>query len=99
MNNHDATEQAYRNGYAEGYAAGQKTGLPCKIGDNVYVLKPYAEQFLLKSGRVSQMYYDDERMNLVICVKHIMRGLWGRDVFATETEAREAAAIRGRRSR
>ena len=99
MNNHDATESAYRNGYAEGFAAGKAAALPCRIGDTVFVLKPYADQYLLKSGRVSQMYYDDERMNLVICVKHIMRGLWGRDVFATEAEAINAAADRGRRGR
>lgn len=99
MNNHDATESAYRNAYAEGFAAGKAAALPCRIGDTVFVLKPYADQYLLKSGRVSQMYYDDERMNLVICVKHIMRGLWGRDIFATEAEARKAAADRGRRSR
>lgn len=99
MNNHDATETAYRNGYAAGFAAAKAAALPCMIGDTVFVLKPYADQYLLKSGRVSQMYYDDERMNLVICVKHIVRGLWGRDVFATEAEAREAAATRGKRSR
>ena len=95
----NVTEAAYRNGYAEGFAAAQAAAVPCRIGDMVFVLKPYADQYLLKSGRVSQMYYDDERMNLVICVKHIMRGLWGRDVFATEAEAREAAATRGKRSR
>jgi hypothetical protein len=99
MDNHTATETAYRNGYAEGFAAAKAAAVPCNIGDMVFVLKPYADQYLLKSGRVSQMYYDDERMNLVICVKHIMRGLWGRDVFATEAEAREAAATRGKRSR
>lgn len=98
MNNYDATEAAFRNGYAEGFAAGKKaSALPCKIGDTVFVLKSFSDQRLLKSGKVSQMYYDDERMNLVICVRHIMRGLWGRDVFATKEEALEALNSRERR--
>ena len=29
----------------------------------------------------------DDGINLVICVKHIARGLWGKTVFATKEEA------------
>lgn len=39
-----------------------------------------------KEGIVIEMSFDDG-MNLVICVKHIARGLWGKTVFATKAEA------------
>ena len=91
MNNHDATETAYRNGYAAGFEAGKAAALPCKIGDKVFGLRRYNDQRLLKTGKVSQMYYDDD-MNLVICVRQVCRGIWGRDIFGNEADARAALA-------
>ena len=96
MDKNNATETAYRNGYADGFSAGKLAALPCRIGDKVFGLRRYGDQRLLKYGRVSQMYYDDE-MNLVVCAHHVCRGIWGKDVFATEAEALEALAKRERR--
>ena len=91
MDSHTATETAYRNGYAEGFADARKALLPCKIGDKVFGLRRYNDQRLLKCGKVSQMYYDDD-MNLVICIRQVCRGIWGRDIFGNEADARAALA-------
>lgn len=95
MDPYTATEQAYRNGYAEGFEAGKKAGLPCKIGDRIYGLRRYGDQLLLKTGKVCDMYYDDE-MRLVIHARHVCRGFWGRDVFGNEADALAELKSRGR---
>lgn len=96
MDKHDATEQAYRNGYADGFAAAKKSLLPCKIGDKVFGLRRYSYQRILKQGVVEGISFDKD-MNLVIHARQIGKGIWGRDMFATEAEARaaQAASVRG----
>ena len=91
MNNHDATETAYRNGYAAGFEAGKAAALPCKIGDKVFGLRRYCDQRLLKHGTVRGMSYN-ERMELEIHVHQIGKGVWGRDIFGNEADARAALA-------
>lgn len=86
MDKHDATEQAYRNGYADGFADAKKSLLPCKMGDSVWGLRRYRDQRLLKYGKVSQMYYDNE-MRLVVVMRNCCRGIWGKTIFATKEDA------------
>ena len=86
MDRHDATEQAYRNGYVEGFAAAKAAAVPCKIGDTVFALRKYLDKCLLKHERVIGMEYDKD-MQLQIHVRHTCQGLWGVDVFGTKEEA------------
>lgn len=96
MNKTDETEAAYRNGYAEGFAAGKAAALPCRIGDVVFGLRRYGDQRLLKRGKVKGMAYN-EKMELEIHVNQIGKGLWGRDIFSNEIDARAALAGMERR--
>lgn len=96
MNNHDATEAAYRNGYADGFAAARISAPPCKIGDTVFGLRRMGERRLLKCGKVSAMFYNED-MELVIVASHVCRGLWGQHVFGTQAEAEEALRRHERR--
>ena len=61
---------------------GQSVGDPKLQGD------------LDSAGRNCQRDVLDDGMNLVICVKHIARGLWGKTVFATKEEAEAEIAER-----
>lgn len=64
----------------------EAVALPCKIGDRVWAIRNYKGTLTPQEGIVREMFFDDG-MNLVICVKHIARGLWGKTVFATKEEA------------
>lgn len=87
MDRHDATEQAYRNGYAEGFAAAKAAAVPCKMGEPVFALRRYNGQCILKRERVIGMEYDKD-MQLKIHVRHTCKGgLWGVDVFDKEADA------------
>lgn len=63
--------------------------LPLKIGDRAYTIVNYKGTKKIKIGVVSQMYFSEE-MELVISVKNICRGLYGKKVFKTYLEAYEA---------
>lgn len=62
--------------------------LPCRIGDRVWAIRNYKGILHPQEGIVSDMYFSSN-MELVICVKNIARGIWGKTVFATEAEAYE----------
>lgn len=64
--------------------------IPCKIGDEVYAVKPYRNCKRIYKGKVTQMYFVGEEMKLAIVVNSIARGEWGKAVFATEEEAKRA---------
>ena len=84
MKTHEATEQAYKNGYEKGKQ--DALGVPCKMGDLVWGIKKHSYGMKVKPGIVSQMFYGED-MRLCICVKNVCRGEWGKNVFATEEEA------------
>lgn len=63
--------------------------LPLKIGDRAFTIKNYKGEMKIKCGEVSQMYFSDD-MKLVISVKNVGRGLYGKKVFKTYLEAVEA---------
>ena len=76
----------------------EAVALPCKIGDRVWAIRNYTGILIPQEGIVREMFFDDG-MNLVICVKHIARGLWGKTVFATKEEAEaEIARRKGKRN-
>lgn len=89
MDKHDATETAYRNGYADGFADAKKHYQPVQMGDLVWGLRHYCDQRLLKCGRVSAISYNEE-MQLCVTLKNACKGVWGREIFATQEEALEA---------
>lgn len=65
--------------------------LPCKIGDTVYGIRRYQDR-IVKSGTVSEMFYN-QNMELIIAIKNVCRGCWGKQIFATLEEAE--AALKG----
>ena len=71
----------------------ETVALPCKIEDRVWAIRNYKGILIPQEGIVREMFFDDG-MNLVICVKHIARGLWGKTVFASEAEAAAEIAER-----
>lgn len=95
MKQHDMTEQAYKNGYQKGYEAGRKDAVevPCKIGDVVWGIRNYKGIPTPQMGSVSEMFFVGN-MKLCIVVKHVCRGEWGKQVFATHEEAYAAARER-----
>lgn len=70
--------------------------IPCRIGDAVWVLKNYKGVRHAKKGYVSEMHIIPDRlsmtdeMKLLITVRGIARGYWGKEVFATQEEAEKA---------
>ena len=71
------------------------TELPCKIGDRVWAIRNYKGFRHPQEGVVSDMCFTND-MNLVIVIKHVARGEWGKTVFRTREETEEAIRERGR---
>lgn len=72
------------------YKAGQVLReLPCRIGDEVYILcRSYCKK-RIKRGFVTEMFYDPE-MTLKIKIKNIGTGVWGKTIFASCEDAEKA---------
>lgn len=67
--------------------------LPCFIGDKVWAIRSYHGHKKAVEGVVSEMYFLGHRgedMRLVVVVKNVARGLYGKAVFATRAEAEES---------
>lgn len=60
--------------------------LPCQIGDEVWGIRAYKGAKHAQCGRVSEMFFTED-MRLMIAIKHICRGEWGKNIFATRQEA------------
>ena len=71
---------------------GKLIELPCKIGDTVYGIRRWHGTKIAKAGTVSEMFYTQEG-KLMIVVKYVCRGHWGKQIFATLEEAE--AALKG----
>ena len=65
-----------------------KVDIPCRIGDSVWAIRNYSGQKKIIQGKVSEMYFVDESMRLVISVKHVSRGLWGKTIFGSYENAK-----------
>ena len=59
--------------------------LPCKIGDIVWGIRKHNRGMEAKQGEVYQMFFGED-MELCLCVKHVCRGEWGKNIFATKEE-------------
>lgn len=70
---------------------GRLIELPCKIGDTVYGIRRYHDR-IVKAGTVSEMFYNRDG-ELIIAIKNVCRGCWGRQIFGTYEEAE--AALKG----
>ena len=70
---------------------GRLISLPCKIGDTVYGIRRYQDR-IVKAGTVSEMFYNRDG-ELIIAIKNVCRGCWGRQIFGTYEEAE--AALKG----
>lgn len=71
---------------------GRLITLPCKIGDMVYGIRRFHGDRIVKSGTVSEMYFN-QNMELIIVIKNVCRGCWGKRIFGTLEEAE--AALKG----
>ncbi len=67
--------------------------LPCAIGDTVWALQSRNGRLYPKQGVVSSMFFNGD-MVLVVVVKNISRGEFGKAVFLTKEEAEQAAKER-----
>lgn len=63
--------------------------VPCREGDQVWVIRNYQGVKHPQQGTVSELIITKD-LRLMITVKHIARGEWGKEVFATYEEARRA---------
>ena len=70
---------------------GKLIELPCKIGDTAYGIRRYKGR-IVKSGTVSEMFYNQDG-ELIIAIKNVCRGCWGKQIFGTREEAE--AALKG----
>ena len=65
---------------------GRMVELPCEIGDEVWINRYFHSKLLPQKGIVSEMKFLPN-MELQIVVKYVVRGRWGKDIFATPEEA------------
>ena len=70
--------------------------IPCKIGDKVFAIRHYWGKPSVSRGKVSEMFFVGEEMDLCIVVHNIARGYWGKDIFDTYEKAEEYLNAVGR---
>ena len=76
--------------------SGLCVSLPCRIGDEAWCIRGVGDNIYVKSGIVGEMFFNS-KMELVISVKHILKGKWGIEIFDSKAEAEEAArGMKGR---
>ena len=62
---------------------------PFKIGDIAWILRDYKGHYIPQQGIVSEIRFSDD-MRLMVTIKHIGRGEFGKKVFTTFEEAKES---------
>lgn len=82
-------DDKYQEGYTDGFRASKNRYAPCKIGDRVWAIRSYKGIKHPQEGVVSEMFFTDD-MQLMIVVKHVARGVWGKTVFGTYAETNKA---------
>ena len=68
-----------------------------KVGDSVWVIRNYKGVPHPQNGEVAEVFFN-KQMRLMIVVKHIARGEWGKTVFLTRAEAEKALEERRTRN-
>lgn len=73
----------------EAAEAGKLQFLPFLIGEEAWALKRVSGKLKPACGKVSEMFYTTEggKMQLVVVVHYVARGIYGRTIFRTEREA------------
>ena len=69
-------------------------GVPCNIGDMVWGLRKCRGYRVPGQGVVTEMYYN-KKMELIIKVKYVCKGQWGKDVFVSLADAKAALREEG----
>lgn len=69
--------------------------LPCKIGQDAWVIRGYKGIKQPQKSEISEMYFT-QQMKLIIVVKYVGRGEYGKEVFLTKEEAEAAIAERSK---
>lgn len=67
--------------------------VPCKIGDAVWGIRQFNGVLHPQQGFVSEIFFTKD-MRLMIVVKYVCRGEWGKNVFGTQIEAQRAVEER-----
>ena len=67
--------------------------LPCKIGQSAWMIRNYKGERHPQLGEISEMYFTPQ-MELVIVVKYVGRGIYGKNVFLCKEDAEAALAER-----
>ena len=62
---------------------------PCRIGDGAWGIRNYKGKRHVQYGIVSEMYLGND-MALIVVIKHVCRGKFGKEIFASEAEAKAA---------
>lgn len=63
--------------------------VPCKIGDSVWGIRKFKGILYPQQGFVGDIFFTKD-MRLMILVKYVCRGEWGKKVFATQSECEAA---------
>lgn len=73
----------------EAAEAGHLQMLPISIGDEAWVVRMIGGVKRVAHGKISEMFYIKENgtMQLVVSIKHVARGVFGKTIFRTEREA------------
>lgn len=77
---------------ANGITLAEDINVPCKIGDAAWVIRSYKGKKHLQKGIISEMFFTDH-MELMIVVKHIGRGIWGKSVFGTLQDGQKVLGV------
>lgn len=67
--------------------------LPCKIGQSAWMIRNYKGERHPQLGEILEMYFTPQ-MELVIAVKYVGRGIYGKNVFLCKEDAEAALAER-----
>lgn len=77
--------------YEDAEENGMLKMLPCRIDDEMWAIRRYRGVLTAQKGFVSEMFFTKE-MKLMIVVKHVARGVFGKTVFLTRESAEQALA-------
>lgn len=75
--------------YEDAEEQGLLLRLPCKMNDEAWAIRHYRGVVYAQKGFVNEMFFTKD-MRLMIVVKNIARGEFGKTVFLTKEEAEQA---------
>ena len=63
--------------------------LPCKVGDTMWGIRNWRGVKRPESAEVREMYFTED-MELVIVLRHLCRGIYGKQIFSSYEECEKA---------